>query len=212
MVVPFAEWRRLAPFVLLGWGFGSWNLSSSESDMTFHGPTSPTLMCLDCAPTFTASLGRSTQHGVFLCQNDLGHRGALWLSVPDTALQVAGRKWIRVTSPEPFDLSDAFDFSSHLASLGVVCTGQLLGVSNAESRRSSPPSLAERWRSWVKRKLSTDKSGLVLGMFAGDKKSVHHDVQRALRQLGLSHLLAVSGYHVSWCPWRFSFCCKDNIA
>ena len=57
--------------------------------------------------------------------------------------------------------------------------------------------MADRWRSWVKRKLSTDKSGLVLGMFAGDKKSVSREVQHALRQLGLSHLLAVSGYHVS---------------
>jgi predicted membrane metal-binding protein len=34
-------------------------------------------------------------------------------------------------------------------------------------------------------------------MFAGDKKSVHPEVQKALRQLGLSHLLAVSGYHVA---------------
>ena len=34
-------------------------------------------------------------------------------------------------------------------------------------------------------------------MFAGDKKSVSREVQHALRQLGLSHLLAVSGYHVS---------------
>ena len=34
-------------------------------------------------------------------------------------------------------------------------------------------------------------------MFAGDKKSVSSEVQHALRHLGLSHLLAVSGYHVS---------------
>ena len=34
-------------------------------------------------------------------------------------------------------------------------------------------------------------------MFAGDRKSVSPEVQHALRQLGLSHLLAVSGYHVS---------------
>lgn len=197
VLVPLAEWCRLAPFVLLGWGFGSWNLSPSESDMTFHGPTSPTLMCLDCAPTFTASLGRSTQHGVFLCQNDLGQRGALWLSVPDTALHMAGRKWVRVTSPRPFDLSDAFDFPAHLASLGVDCVGQFLGESNVNSRDASPPAWADRWRAWVKCRLSADKSGLALGMFAGDKNSVSREVQHALRQLGLSHLLAVSGYHVS---------------
>lgn len=205
VLVPLAEWRRLAPFVLLGWGFGNWNLTTSESDMTLEAATSPTLMCLDCSPTFTASLGRSTQHGVFLCQNDLGQRGTLWLSMPDTALRMDGPKWIRVTSPQAFDLSDAFDFSAHLASLGVVCTGQLLGVSNLESRRSYPPSLADRWRSWVKRELSTDKSGLALGMFAGDKKSVPHDVQHALQQLGLSHLLAVSGYHVSLVSLVFFF-------
>ena len=205
MLVPVTEWCRLAPFVLMGWGFGSWNLTTSESGMTSEDTASPTVLCLDCKPTFTASLGRSTQHGVFSCQNDSGQRGALWLSMPDTALHMVGRKWIRVTPSRTYDLSDAFDFSSHLASLGVICTGQLLGVSNTESKRSSPPSLADRWRSWVKRKLSTDKSGLVLGMFAGDKKSVHHDVQRALRQLGLSHLLAVSGYHVSLVSLAFFF-------
>ena len=100
--------------------------------MTFHGPTSP--RCASIADPPSRSLGRSTQHGVFLCQNDFGQRGTLWLSVPDTALHVAGRKWIRVTSPQPFDLSDAFDFPAHLASLGVDCVGQFLGESIVKSK------------------------------------------------------------------------------
>ncbi|MGB2470783.1 MAG: ComEC/Rec2 family competence protein, partial [Flavobacteriales bacterium] len=75
--------------------------------------------------------------------------------------------------------------------------GQFLGSTTVESRTSTPSTLAGRWRTWVKRTFSTDESGLVLGMFAGDKKSVSPEVQLALRQLGLSHLLAVSGYHVS---------------
>ncbi|MEE2837949.1 MAG: hypothetical protein VYD51_03810, partial [Bacteroidota bacterium] len=140
VMVPLAEWRRIALFVLLGWGFGSWNLSSSESDMTFQGPTSPTLMCLDCRPTFTASLGRSTQHGVFLCQNDLGQRGALWLSVPDTALHMAGRTWIRATRPRPFDLSDAFDFPAHLANhLGLAHVAWNTSWDGPNATKSQPP-------------------------------------------------------------------------
>ena len=47
-------------------------------------------------------------------------------------------------------------------------------------------------------------------MFAGDKKSVSSDVQNALRRLGLSHLLAVSGYHVSLVSLVFFLLMQGN--
>ena len=197
VLVPLDEWQRVAPFVLLGWGLGSWNLATTQSDMSLGDTTSPTLMQLDCRPDFTASLGRVKQHGVFFCRNELGNKAKLWLSVPDTAFRVSGPKWIRLTSPRKFDLSESFDFPAHLASLGVARVGEYLGEADVISRHLTMPTVADRWRTWVKQTFSTDESGLVLGMFAGDKKSVSSNVQNALRELGLSHLLAVSGYHVS---------------
>ena len=197
VLVPLDEWRRVAPFVLLGWCVGHWNLATMRSEMILNDTNSPTLRQLDCRPTFTPSLGKANQHGVFCCRNEFGHMERMWLGVPDTAIRGAGPMWIRVTSPRRFDLSDAFDFPAHLSSLGVTRVGQFLGSTNVESRPSTPATLASRWRTWVRRTFSTDESGLVLGMFAGDRKSVSPEVQHALRQLGLSHLLAVSGYHVS---------------
>ena len=196
VLVPLAEWRRVAPFVLLGWCVGNWNLSTTRFEMPLNNTTSPTLAQLDCRPTFTPSLGKAKQHGVFRCRNDFGDMGRMWLGVPDTALREPGPMWIRVTSPRKFDLSDAFDFPAHLSSLGVTRVGQFLGWQTWSPGLQRRP-LASRWRTWVKRTFSTDESGLVLGMFAGDRKSVSPEVQHALRQLGLSHLLAVSGYHVS---------------
>ena len=197
VLLPLAEWKRIAPFVLLGWGVGSWNMNTTQSDTFLSDILSPTLVRLDCRPDFTASLGRAKQHGVFLCRNALGQKARLWLSMPDSAFRVAGTKWIRVTQPKDFDLSDTFDFSDHLASLGMAHVGEFLGQEAVMSGHLTTPTVADRWRAWVKQTFSADESGLVLGMFAGDKKSVSSDVQNALRRLGLSHLLAVSGYHVS---------------
>ena len=197
VLVPLHEWRRVAPFVVLGWGVGHWNLATTRFEMSPNDTNSPTLVQLDCRPTFASSLGKSMQHGVFVCRDNSGHMGRMWLGVPDTAVRASGPMWIRVTSPRRFDLADAFDFPAHLSSLGVTRVGQFLGSTNVKFRPSTPATLTGRWRNWVKRTFSTDESGLVLGMFAGDKKSVSPEVQLALRQLGLSHLLAVSGYHVS---------------
>ena len=83
VLLPLAEWQRVALFVLLRWGLGSWNLSSTQSDMALSDTTSPILVQLSCRPDFTASLGRTRQHGVFLCRNELGYKARLWLSVPE---------------------------------------------------------------------------------------------------------------------------------
>ena len=188
VLVPLDEWRRVAPFVLLGWGVGHWNLATVRSEMSPNVTYLPTLVQLDCRPSFTPSLGKAKQHGVFCCRNEFGHMEKVWLGVPDTALRAFEPMWIRVTSPRKFDLSDAFDFPGHLSSLGVTRVGQFLGLTNVGSRPSMPPTMAGRWRTWVKRTFSADESGLVLGMFAGDRKSVSSEVQHALRQLGLSHV------------------------
>ena len=74
VLLPLAEWQRIAPFVLLGWGVGSWNLNTTQSDTFLSDITSPTLVRIDCSPDFTASLGRAKQHGVFLCRNALAKR------------------------------------------------------------------------------------------------------------------------------------------
>ena len=142
VLVPLDEWRRVAPFVLLGWCVGHWNLATMRSEMFPNDTNSPTLVQLDCRPTFTPSLGKANQHGVFCCRNEFGHMERMWLGVPDTALRGAGPMWIRVTSPRRFDLSDAFDFPAHLSSLGVTRVGQFLGSTNVESRPSTPATLA----------------------------------------------------------------------
>lgn len=198
LLLPVTEWRRVAPFVLLGWVFGFWNMGLG---FTTSSRDHATMECLDCRPRFTPSEGRTTHYGVFRCRNGSGQMKLIWLNMPDTALRLTAPSWIRVSRPAAFDMSDAFDFPRYLSSLGVASQGEFLGVVNARPLstfpRERPNSLSERWRTWVRRTYDCDESGLVLGMFAGDKKSVHPEVQKALRQLGLSHLLAVSGYHVA---------------
>ena len=105
---------------------------------------------------------------------------------------------------EEFDLSDTFDFSDHLASLGMAHVGEFLGEADVIPRHLTTPTVADRWRTWVKQTFSADESGLVLGMFAGDKKSVSSDVQNALRRLGLSPCLRSVGTTSLWCLWCFS--------
>ena len=93
VLVPLAEWRRIAPFVLLGWGFGSWNLSSSESGMTFEDTASHCVV-----PRLQTHL-----HGFLRqvnatwgvsCQNDSGQGGV----VVEYAGHRASHGWTKVDS------------------------------------------------------------------------------------------------------------------
>lgn len=72
VLLPLAEWQRIAPFVLLGWGVGSWNLNTTQSDTFLSDTPSPTLVRLDCRPDFTASLGRANNMACFL-PRPMGH-------------------------------------------------------------------------------------------------------------------------------------------
>ena len=170
VLVPLAEWRRVAPFVLLGWGVGIGTKRCGRRRSRHHLAH---LVRIDCSPDFTASLGKANQHGVFLLSEQFGHMENV-VGMPDTAFRVAGPKWIRV-KPRRFDLSDTFDFPTTLLLWGNMLAN-FSGRGNEESEAFDDTDRGSRWRTWVKQTFSTDESGLVLGMFAGDRKSVSSDV------------------------------------
>lgn len=52
------------------------------------------------------------------------------------------------------------------------------------------------WRRHLTNTFQETGEGLILGVFAGDKSAVSRNVIKAFQELGVAHLLAVSGYHV----------------
>ena len=130
-------------------GLGCWQLESvNVGRRCFQRQHLSHLVQLDCRPTFTASLGKANQHGVFLCQERIRPHGKVVVGMPDTALR-PGPKWIRVTSPRRFDLSDTFDFPAHLA-WGWIVSANSLGESNVKSGHLNASHPTIRWRAWVK--------------------------------------------------------------
>lgn len=105
--------------------------------------------------------------------------------------------WERFSSGGAFD-ERAWRRSSEVASiltwerLHVFDFGQFTGRAFLPSPLSYRAVLKAQLRTWF----SPDVAGLLLGLTTGDKSGLPRSWKSAFQAAGLSHLLAVSGYHV----------------
>ena len=129
-------------------------------------------------------------------------------------------------------LDRLLDFGAYLRHADVTAQGDVVGWGDAvglPTLDAGIEALGWRWRKHLAQRFERDETGLLLGIFAGDKKAVSREIKEAFQKLGLAHLLAVSGYHVGlvaglflvllraqnrwfkrcsvvgvWCPWVLS--------
>lgn len=96
-----------------------------------------------------------------------------------------------------------FNYKEYLKSLQIYGT---IKASNIEVRERDKGNLISKLSNFIYLKIEknidnlfeTDVSGIIKGIVLGDKNNIDEDIQENFRISGISHILAVSGMHVSY--------------
>ena len=135
---------------------------------------------------------------------------------------------IRCHHPDTAQFPSDFDEAQFLRGRGILrsCEVKWSGYAGASS---GVKGASLRWAASMKARLlercaglgSSDGAGLLLALMTGDRRRMGRDVRRAFADVGLSHLVAVSGFHIgllsglivlllralgcprAWRPWLF---------
>ena len=203
LVFPHVQWKSVLPWLLAGWSLA--HLCMGAQHLTRRSPIdSPVAEWALIRPAFLPShrtmVGESSQAGLWLGVDAQGKYLRIWLNAD---IHEAHGKWrwalVQLRGIDASDWTAAFDFGAYLrhadvtAQGTVVVWGDAVGLSPIEV---GVDAVGWRWRKYLAQRFEQDGTGLLLGIFGGDKKAVSREIQRAFQKLGLAHLLAVSGYHV----------------
>lgn len=203
LVFPHVQWKFVLPWLLSGWTLA--HLCVGVQHRERRAPIcSPVAEWALIRPAFLPShlvmSGASNQGGLWCGVDAKGKHLRIWLNAD---IHEAEGRWrwalVQLRGIEASDWTAAFDFGAYLqnadvTALGdVVAWGDAVGLSPLDAYVEA---MGWRWRNHLAQRFERDETGLLLGIFAGDKKAVSPEIKKAFQKLGLAHLLAVSGYHV----------------
>ena len=189
-------------WVTFGWAtsLAMTHLPQSKGQMDLLEPRTAWLLLKPENLTSMSNMGlRSSTSGLCSAMDASGQWMTLWVS---GEFPVGGfPKWALVTTrpTPPSDVTSNFAFDSYLHREGACGVGEVLRWGDSAKGFALDRWLWDvgmTWRTHVHQTFPEATNGLLLGVFAGDRRSVNDDIQAAFQHLGLSHLLSVSGYHI----------------
>ena len=104
----------------------------------------------------------------------------------------------RLVPPSPAAVPGGYDFSRSAWFLGLGATGSVLG--KVIRTGTAPPvekGLRERLSSHVRGQLSGSAGGIAAAFASGDRGGISAEDEEAMRASGLTHLLSISGLHIT---------------
>lgn len=200
--LPFKDWKRALPWILSGWVWGlALQFLHQSHQRVSQDNVSTEWACLK--PTFLPPVGREGKSvavkGIWEGVDANGMRFRCWLQ-GDSLGQLSTRMALVKLAPiRPSDAVATFDFASYLHSQGVVAHAEVLkwgDVVQGSRVDEGLKRLARFWRCALHRKFQGEGAPLIWGVFGGDKSALTKTHVASFQQLGIAHLLAVSGYHV----------------
>lgn len=213
---PLAMWRQqphtpvrrlVLPTLWIGLAvlFGRWTRSMAELGLPEPRRTSllPRCVCLFDRPLEAAPWPGQWQ-GLGRCKWDgIAHAAPFQVTTDfpvGSAVRVEGvAKWSAFRSDGSFDERNWRRASHAAAQLTFSGTQASAAAPHAEWSGPvlpSPLPLRNRMRQQLHEWFSPNVAGLLLGLTTGDRSELDKTWQLAFQTAGLSHLLAVSGYHV----------------
>ena len=140
---------------------------------------------------------------------------------------IPGERWqlsVRLRRPHGFQNPGGFDYEAHLFSQRIRATGYLVEGQSGIYLGSSPWSGAiDRVRQWISTRIAQapgpdSQTGILTALAVGDRQLISDTQWRILQHTGTSHLVAISGLHLSlvsgliflmvqWVWKRFEFGC-----
>ncbi len=106
----------------------------------------------------------------------------------------------RLMPPAPAMLPGAYDFSRSAWFMGYAATGSALGEIEIVEQSTEADALAETQRSLsshVRGQLGGSAGSIAAALASGDRGGIAEADEEAMRDAGLTHLLSISGLHVS---------------
>ncbi|MDA0902750.1 MAG: ComEC/Rec2 family competence protein [Bacteroidetes bacterium] len=218
LFIPMVAWRRLVLPMMAGAALSG--MVRLDANHPKFGPAnSPASSCQlpdeDCAqttvlawvqPDFVPGIGPAADDS----EHEVGPRGLSTLILPSGPVQVwmtfpndsaaLTNQWalVRLRRVQLSDWSSPFSWEAYLQTLGATHEGVILSTWDpSQSERRLLATAAWHWRNWLASWPGLrERAPLMLGIFAGDKTAMARKHRDAFSEVGLSHILAVSGYHV----------------
>lgn len=202
LALPMKNWKSCLPWMLSGWlwgmGLQAWHHSEQWAKLDW---VTTEWVCL--RPAFLSPVGsvgnKVEVKGIWDGVDADGKRFRCWVKGDSLDHLTTRLALVRFETIQPSDLTSTFDFASYLHSKGVVTYAEVLewGPTMAESWFGHGTiRLSKAWRSVLHKTFQGHGAPLIWGVFGGDKSALTRSHQWSFQQLGIAHLLAVSGYHV----------------
>ena len=175
-----------------------WNQAQQRGD---QNEVTTEWVCI--RPTFLTPVGHQggglDVKGIWEGVDAQGIRFRCWLK-GDTIDRLSMRTaLVKMTPIRPSDLVSSFDFAAYLNSQGVVVHAEVLkwgDIVHESFQHEIFTVLSTSWRALLHRKFRGEGGPLIWSVFGGDKSALTSAHRSSFQQLGIAHLLAVSGYHV----------------
>ena len=103
----------------------------------------------------------------------------------------------RLVAPQSASVPGGFDFSRVAWFQGLGATGKAIGRVERLTTGASEPALRERLSTHIRSRLEGSAGGIAAAFASGDRGGIDPADEDSMRASGLTHLLSVSGLHVT---------------
>jgi len=109
---------------------------------------------------------------------------------------------VRLKNPHGFKNPGGFDYESYLFSQHILATGYVVPKAAREHLGDTKSWLVDRYRKKIRDEigrleLPTTQAAVLTALSVGDKQQISQDQWKVFRKTGTSHLMAISGLHLS---------------
>lgn len=105
-----------------------------------------------------------------------------------------------------------YDYKKYLKQLKIYGTIKCSQIKKISKQQLNPfPKILNKIKKNVKEALGEERAGIFLGLIIGEKDDIQEEMQEKFQNASMSHILAVSGMHITYIILGINFLFKSKI-